>query len=225
MSEDNTNSPAREARVSMKKVPTVIGISGPPRSGKDTFMTYLIESIYKLSENKLKVGVLRMSAPLKLLATQMLPEQKYGVESLKDEPFGMYTSREDGRIPVTYRRVQIELFRLGAELFGEDWLGCHYVRAVHNLKYFDFLLMPDCGRPEEVQPILDMEIPFAHVRMVRNGTTFEGDSRVDFSLNTTTTIYNNAGVVDLQYLAGEYAKHQLLTHKTGVVLPETLTKV
>lgn len=203
----------------MFKPPFIIGISGPPRSGKDTFCGYLLES---LEAQKKKVGILRMSQPLKLLAVQMLPEQKWGKEALKDTPFGMYTSREDGRIPATYRRVQIELYRLGAELFGPDWLGHHFIRSIYHMRHLDFILMPDCGRPEDLQPILNSEIPFSHVKVQRNGTTYEGDSRVDFTLLTSIEVPNNGSLSDLKAYAEDYAK-TILSHKTGIVLPEALT--
>lgn len=180
------------------KVPSIIGISGPPRSGKDTFCQFLKES---LEEQPGHVGVHRMSYPLKLLAVQMLPEQKWGTEALKDEPMNHQGT--------TYRKVQIQLYHLGAELFGPSWLGHHFVRSVHNMRHLDFILMPDCGRPEDIEPLLNLELPFSHVSIDREGTSYEGDSRVAFSLPSTYFIRNNGTLEQLQAQAKVFARKLL----------------
>lgn len=212
------------------KVPHIIGISGPPRSGKDTFCQFLLEALEKhtslreLAEPQarltalrphMRVAVHRMSHPLKLLAVQMLPEQKWGVEALKDSPMNAAGT--------TYRDVQIQIYHLGAKLFGPDWLGHHFVRAVYVYKNFDFILMPDCGRPEDIQPLLDLELPFSRVHMHRNGTGYEGDSRVDFYFEGTYHVINNT---DLDHLKSEAKLFltNLLSHKAEVIADAGLTK-
>lgn len=188
-----------------RPLPFIVGISGPPRAGKDTFCGFLHSELFKL---KVTATAYRMSAPLKLLAAEMIYEKKYATEGLKDVPFNSSGT--------TYRTLQIALFSLGSQLLGPDWLGQHFIRAVYNLRYSDFVLMPDCGRPEDVQPILSMELPFHHVIIQRDGTTYEGDSRVPFSFEDTLIIPNNGTLDELRQEAAALAR-DLVSHRSKVL--------
>lgn len=190
----------------MTSLPLIIAISGPPRSGKDTSASILSEILEETSPldftdksgrtwrhvGGYKVGLHRMSAPLKSLAAEMLPEKKWATEELKD--------REMNGAGTSFRDVQIGLYFLGSNLFGSDWLGHHYVRKVHSLRYLDYILMPDAGRPEDLQPLLDLEIPVRQYKIERLGTTYEGDSRVDFIIKNFSSwlIPNNGSLEDLR---------------------------
>lgn len=169
-----------------------------------------------LSNEGRVVYVHRMSHPLKLLGSQMILDKKFATESLKDAAMN-----DQG---TTYRQVQIALFNLGAGLFGLDWLGKHYVTAVHGFRRADFLIMPDCGRLEDLSALFSAKLPFGHVRVHREGTTYVGDSRRDFFLQTTCHIDNNGTLSHLQAQASTYAK-MLIAHAKPVVADEDLTKV
>ena len=145
----------------------IIGLSGPPRSGKDSIAAIICE---------LAVGtaIRRLSTPLKSIALLYIPiAQRKDIEAHKDEPLNM--------LDTTYRDLQIGAWIMGRDLMGEDWLGHHLVDALAYC-HAPLILVPDFGRSSEVAVLLHAGLNVKQIRISRPGTTFEGDSREDFSI-------------------------------------------
>lgn len=169
--------------------PIILGLSGPPRSGKDTSAEIIIDLL-----SSSLVGIERMSWALKEIATVFMPpDSRRNLESQKDRPMN-----DRG---TTYRQVQIEVFRLGASLFGPDWLGHRLLHLLHFRKNKKLIIVPDFGRPEEVQVLIDAGLTVRQIKIRRRGTTYEGDSRVDFTLfhiKDSWLVLNDGSLEDLR---------------------------
>lgn len=188
--------------------PLILGISGPPRAGKDLVAQIITEildegffqasqaagSMWPRSAHVSRVGVERMSWSLKEIATIFMPPEERGnLEQKKDTPIN--------ELGTTYRTVQIEVYKLGAKLFGKDWLGWRLLYLLHFRKNKQIILVPDFGRPEEVQVLIDYGLTVRQIQVRRPGTSFEGDSRVDFMISPLEHSYliiNNGTLEDLR---------------------------
>jgi hypothetical protein len=162
---------------------TILGISGPPRSGKDSIARIICELEHSAITR-------RMSAPLKMIAMQYLPlQQRPGLESRKDESLN--------HLGTTYRDLQIGTWLMGRDLLGEDWLGTHFLDSI---KYcpFSLILVPDFGRLSEVMVLIHAGHRVLQIKVSRPGTSFEGDSREDFTLPgpSNSLSFVNAGSIE-----------------------------
>ena len=84
---------------------------------------------------------------------------------------------------------------------GEDWLGHHLVDA---LQYCNapLVLIPDFGRSAEVAVLLHAGLNVKQIRVSRPGTTFEGDSREDFSIpgpSNSIAFHNSRDLLELRH--------------------------
>lgn len=166
----------------------IIGFSGPPRSGKDTAAEF---AHLLLTQRNQPITVQRMSQPLKDLAVRMLPDKRFAYEDRKDEPFNSKG--------VSFRKLQIELFHFGAHWLGPDWLGQDMKRRIELVsrdRPHVVILCPDFGRPEEAQVLIDAGHRVYQINLEREGTTYEGDSRVRFSLPSRTYLLQNNGTLE-----------------------------
>ena len=167
-------------------VHTILGISGPPRAGKDSIAKLICE----LEHSAI---IRRLSAPLKMIAGQYLPlALRSGLESRKDESLNS--------LGTTYRDLQIGTWILGRDLLGEDWLGAHFLDSI---KYcpFNLILVPDFGRLSEVMVLIHAGHRVLQIKVTREGTTFEGDSREDFTIpgpSNSITFANSGDLASLR---------------------------
>jgi hypothetical protein len=135
-----------------------------------------------------------MSAPLKLIAKLYArAETQRELEVKKDLPLNL--------LGTTYRDLQIAVWRLGSDLLGEDWLGHHLIDAL-SLCHAPIVVVPDFGRSAEVAVLLHEGLLVKQLKLVRAGTTFEGDSREDFTIpgpSNSRELANNGTLTDLRY--------------------------
>lgn len=163
---------------------TIIGFSGPPRAGKDSAARFAAQWLEH--HHYYPWFFSRLSQPLKDAAIALLPNKDFATETLKDE--------REPSIGLSYRQVQIELFRWGAIRFGEDWLGRHMLERLNYLKAPSFILCPDFGRRSEVEVLIKAGHTVHCLRLERPGTTFSGDPRqphCTVSKNGFGDIYHN----------------------------------
>lgn len=146
----------------------------------------------KIQEANHSCATMRMSAPLKDIAFEFLPVEKkhFSSDEKKDLPFN--------HLGTTFRDLQIQTFFLGAKLLGPDWLGQKLLKRLRQ-SFCSVVLVPDSGRPEEIQPLLDAKFNIFHLKLTRPGTSFSGDSRVDFSLPVPTEVIENSGDIASLY--------------------------
>ena len=171
-----------------KQQQLILGLSGPPRSGKDTIAKFLCELLPG-------VAIRRMSAPLKHIALGFVPvEQRKLLEESKDNPLNS--------IGTTYRDLQIGVWILGRDLMGEDWLGYQLLHSI-SLCHARLIIVPDFGRESEVAVLLHEGLLVKQLRISRPGTTFEGDSREDFKIpgpSNSREVRNDGTLTDLRYI-------------------------
>ena len=164
----------------------ILGLSGPPRAGKDTLANIICELL-------VGTAVRRASAPLKNIALLFVPLlQRKDIESKKDEPLN--------HLGTTYRDLQIGAWILGRDLMEEDWLGHHLVDAIRYC-HAPLILVPDFGRSSEAAVLLHAELKVRQIKIVRPGTSFEGDSREDFTIpgpSNSITFYNSGTLMELR---------------------------
>lgn len=165
---------------------TILGISGPPRSGKDTLCSILGASLPG-------AAIRRLSAPLKTIALQFIPlSLRGGIEQRKDDSLNL--------LGTTYRDLQIGAWLLGRDLMGEDWLGHQLLDSIRYC-HSPLILVPDFGRLAEAQVLIHAGHRVLQIKMQRPGTTFEGDSREDFLIpgpSNSMELANNGTLEELR---------------------------
>ena len=164
----------------------ILGLSGPPRSGKDSISGVICELL-------VGTAIRRLSTPLKSIALLYIPiAQRSGLESRKDEPLNM--------LDTSYRDLQIGAWIMGRDLMGEDWLGHHLVDAIQYC-HAPLILVPDFGRSAEVAVLLHAGLNVRQIRVSRPGTTYEGDSREDFTIpgpSNSIAFHNSGSLTELR---------------------------
>lgn len=165
----------------------ILGLSGPPRSGKDTIAGILCSLLPR-------TAIRRLSAPLKSISTLfVLAAQRNNLEERKDESLNL--------LGTTYRDLQIGTWILGRDLLGEDWLGHHLLDSI-ALCHASLIIVPDFGRAAEVAVLLHEGLLVKQLRISRPGATFEGDSREDFTIpgpSNSREVKNDGTLTDLRY--------------------------
>lgn len=148
----------------MTKQPTkIIIFNGPAHSGKDTAAGFCVKHFDAMH--------MKLSAPLKrgLLLLNREHEQAY-YEGKKDEAilFGK-----------TYREFQIAAFNMLSSLYGDDILGRLLVEQLATPRARSLVVLSDCGRQAELDPILSAYTPrnVYLVRLGRPGYDFANDIR------------------------------------------------
>jgi len=165
----------------------ILGLSGPPRSGKDTCARIICELLPG-------TAIRRMSSPLKSIARRFIRAATHQeLEARKDEPLNL--------LGTTYRDLQIGTWILGRDLLGEDWLGHHMLDAL-ALCPSPLVIVPDFGRSAEVAVLLHEGLFVKQLRISRPGTSFEGDPREDFTIpgpSNSRMLGNSGSLTDLRY--------------------------
>ena len=156
----------------------VIFFNGPPRSGKDTAVDYLVRTRLW--------APFRMSQPLKDAVHAFYGldnDAQRTVESFKDAPFDVFFHK-------TYRQEQISLSEDWAkQRHGDDVFGQLAARRVAKMATH-VALCSDSGFAAEAEPILKLLQP-GHallVRVHRKDCTFDNDSRSYITLPDVATV-------------------------------------
>lgn len=145
-------------------MPKIILLNGPARSGKDFAAAHLMTAIKDDEPVHLK-----LSTPLKMMASEMLAESNEYLETVKEQtlPIGL-----------SYRHVQIMLFESIAAAFTKSWLGDTMARKIAKMNDNTFIVS-DAGRDEEIEPLIRQfgakNILVVHI--FRNGCSFDNDIR------------------------------------------------
>jgi hypothetical protein len=165
---------------------TILGISGPPRAGKDTTAAIIAELLPG-------TALRRLSSPLKEIARLYIPmANRRDLEENKDEALNS--------IGTTYRDLQIGAWILGRDLMGEDWLGYALCDSIHYC-HSPLILVPDFGRLSEALVLTHTGHRILQLKIQRPGTTFTGDSREDFTIpgpSNSTTLINSGSLAELR---------------------------
>lgn len=178
----------------------IVFISGPPRCGKDTAAQLIAtEAAEKMALDKFAIELKeRCHSAYRLMLQNGMPIPWHYFEGTKDVPLAAF----EGRSP---RSAYIEFYRHWVEpVCGAGALGRWLVKRV---KHFTALMLSrgqaipgmvisDAGRREDCIPVIrewgaDSCIL---IRLSREGCTFKGDSRRDFTLRDlgvrTETVVN-----------------------------------
>lgn len=158
----------------------VILLNGPPGSGKDTIgyeLCYTLESLGYVSDMH------KFASPIKDALTSFFDLEPYVIEEDRDI-----------NIPdtdVTYRKALISLSQNWAKpLFGDDIFA--KIAAGLVCRYYsinDFIIITDCGFLEEATSFMaNLKCRGMLVRIHREGTSYEGDSRSYLSGTSTDSI-------------------------------------
>jgi hypothetical protein len=181
-------------------MPKIILFNGPPRSGKDTATKFALEYLGDRGR------FYRFAEPLKDAAHAL-----FGMSGCTTEHFdsmkGVHLPQFFGMTP---REAYIWLSEEVAKpKFGKDF----FTRvAVNALKNYDdhVIVISDCGFQDEVDGLIEEfggENIFV-VRIMREGTSFEGDSR-SYVSNKMTRAYhitNNGLLSDLRKSVFKFIK-------------------
>lgn len=193
----------------------IILFNGPPRSGKDTATRLAMEI---LNQPAFVVGNLvytrrsyhyRFAQPLKdaihaLFGVGHIHTESY--DSVKDTPSGVFFGMS-AREAYIWLSEEVVKKRFGKDFFAKV--------AVTRIKQFDdaLIVISDCGFQEEVD-VLIKEFGTENVYVVRihrNGTSFEGDSRNYVSHPKSDILVRNNGSIEE------------LTGKIKLILEEIIT--
>lgn len=172
-----------------------IFLNGPPGSGKDLAVKFILKE-YPVEARHMKFsGVLKAAARAMFLVGEDLwaELEKEGSQAAKDkeraEFFGM-----------SWRQVLIWLSEDAMKpAFGLDVFGQLMAKQLQQRTGTEFTVISDCGFAAEVHPCIKAVDPRnCHlVQLHREGCTFEGDSRSylnpdDLPLRTSYyTLFNN----------------------------------
>jgi hypothetical protein len=147
--------------------------NGPPKSGKDTVGNACHKLLMNEGVNCVKE---KFAKPLKDAVAAFLSltdeEREYFFENpkAKDTP----SERFFGSTP---RQMLISFSEDWAKKYGKDVFGKLMLERTKNLAR-DVVVITDCGFREELIPILTKTYSgFYLIRLKREGTSFEGDSR------------------------------------------------
>lgn len=176
-------------------------LNGPPRVGKDTIAVELCRLIQRTSGPRHPLPhIYKFAQPLRdmvgLIATangathaqihrMMLPENKDVPNALLDHLPGnptMFTPRE----VMIWASEEMFKPRYGNNVLGRMVLA----RILRASEVPDIVIFSDSGFAPEVEAVVDSQVPWGSnalvVRMHRDGTSFDGDSRSYWLLPEST---------------------------------------
>ncbi len=154
-------------------MPKFLFLNGPPKSGKDTIVKELVQYT--------KFQHIKFSMPMKRAIAGLLDIREADVETYKD-----VTSPVLQRVGTTQKEYRDTLREL-LIAFSEDFLKVKYGNDIFGRIFwqhakqsaFQLIISSDCGFEEEVERVISNA--GAHhcrlVRLHRDGTDFDGDSR------------------------------------------------
>lgn len=161
----------------------VIIFNGPPSSGKDTAAIAVSEA--------LGIPHIKLSWPLKYIASDVLGISHEVLEKNKERA----TIFE-----LSYRQIQIEIFRAIAAVLGTKWLAAMIVTRIDRNSVHDVFVLSDCGRDEEVTTLCSA-FGVENVLLVniyRKGTDYSNDIRKNIAplFNQPHAVINNDTLID-----------------------------
>lgn len=185
----------------------VIGLNGPPRSGKDTMADLLIREL----DDKTTQPVIRipLSMPMRQMTFGALG-MSYSVqtyERIKDQPIAALNGS-------TLRQFMIDVSeKFMKPTYGQRiWLRL-LVEALPLVRQSGpgILIIPDIGFQHEIDFLSEYFGPHnvALIQMRREGHTFQGDSReyVESPNQFTFTIHNNHDMENLTAAASHIIRN------------------
>ena len=177
----------------------ILGFNGPPRCGKDSMAMMVVDHM-EVQGCDIPVKVDYLSLPLRQIAYQMVgyTGDLFGesYESFKVQQFGAFDARSG-------RELMIDVSeRFLKPTYGIDIMARMLLQR--NADFHGLLLVPDSGFMCEVQPLIDAvgENHFYVVRVHREGTDFNNDSREWVHCFHDTDVQNDGTLDDLRTEAG-----------------------
>lgn len=167
-------------------------MNGPPRSGKDTSAEILVRVTPRVVEH------LKFASTLKQMTHRL-----YGVTDL----FGVSESEKDTPNSLFYGATPRQAYIAVSEtlmkpLHGRDFFGQALLRQMRGLPHAHAYVVSDSGFAEEAVPII-REFGAENclqVRLNRRGTSFAGDSRSHWTLDSVRSIEIWNSTDDLEVL-------------------------
>jgi hypothetical protein len=158
-----------------KSGPFIVGFNGPPRSGKDTLATALIdlldsEGVTSVSIHRQALAATMRDGAAAILGMNLTDSQ---YSKIKDEPLEVLNGG-------TFRRFMIDMSKVFVKgVYGRDfWSRLMYAR---NKSWWDkipsILIVTDIGFPEEVEFLCKHSVQYLNVVVTRKDTDFTNDSR------------------------------------------------
>jgi hypothetical protein len=153
----------------------IILLNGPPRSGKDTAAEFIIQLL-----GNSKVHHEKFSKPMKSGLRRMFDYSDTEMKALeKYKETEQVTAHEDRGL-ISWRQMQIELFKHLERVYGEDVLGRIFLQRNRNNGKMHTVIS-DAGRTVELAPLIK-QVPYGQlglIRLSRPGCSYAGDIRED----------------------------------------------
>lgn len=176
------------------KGPFIVGFNGPPKSGKDTIATAVM-NILDREGVVLPVHRQALAATMRDGAAAILGltggDKWYN--EVKDKPLEVLNGK-------TFRRFMIDMSETFVKnIYGQDfWARLLYARNKHWWNSVpSILIVTDIGFPAETQFLCEHSKHYINIRVDRRGTDFTSDSRrytsaqshggIDFALTNDDT--------------------------------------
>lgn len=148
---------------------TLVLLNGPPRCGKDT----IAMSVYTaLRKHNLTAYKRKISKPLKdaTHAAYGCHVRHDHFEHCKEEPNEIFFG-------LTPRQAYINMSELLLKpSHGDDIVGKMFIRST-KVEEDHYMIISDCGFLSELEPIIEHYATVFLVRLHREGTNFDNDSR------------------------------------------------
>lgn len=173
-------------------MPKILLLNGPPKSGKDTVVKELVPY--------LRFQHLKFAMPIKRAVAGLLDVGEGALESYKDIQSSVLQHR--GTSTKEYRDTPRQLLIALSETllkprYGDDIFGRIFWQHAKNSAY-ELIIASDCGFESEVERVVANagKANCILVRVHRNGTSFDGDSRsfLRDGICTTWDINNNSTI-------------------------------
>lgn len=179
----------------------IVGFNGPPRCGKDTMATMLADHMDSQGVT-VPVRMESLSLPLRRVA-YVIAGWQGPTDGPNYEEFKLATFRLNEGVPITGRQIMIDV----SEKFLKKTYGLAtmaWMLIQRNLDFTGVLLVRDSGFQCEVEPLVKHvgADKFYIANVLRDGTSFEGDSREWVHHEFCAGYSNNGSLDDLRTEAG-----------------------
>lgn len=157
------------------KTKPIIVMNAPPHSGKDFLTDYIIQSYLDVDHYEFKTPMYQMAAKLMGLSLYTFT-RNYNTEGWKDTPNPLCNGKTVRELMIAISESMVKPF------FGKDYFGDYAARQIKEVEeetHCQFTsVFSDGGFDSEVR-VLARAFPgrVVVVRIHRDGTSFDGDSR------------------------------------------------